>query len=205
LSPNGGSRDLRTGDEILQDEFAQNPFFPFQLGLTVEERSRVFTLKRPYREKLRAQAVAVASTILIILLLVTNTFESSLFVYSVLMLAQSFAIAISFQNERIYVLDEGSKTYSFIVGDRIATGKYHNIYIRLSKETLTRKYDRPKYHLVLDGVKVDRQRLTTRPSTDLKSLRRLGQKLAKNIKINFFDEANISIHHKIRHYPENAL
>ena len=75
-----------------------------------------------------------------------------------------------------HILDEGSESYSFIVGNRTATGTYHNIYLRLSKVKVVerpRKEPPPaRYHLVLDGVKIDRKEITKRSSTDVKALRK---------------------------------
>ena len=38
------------------------------------------------------------------------------------------------------------------------------------------------------------------PTTNLDEIRRLGQQIATNLNINYFDEANISKFHVIRHY-----
>lgn len=38
----------------------------------------------------------------------------------------------------------------------------------------------------------------------LKALRRLGQTISENLNINYFDEANTSKHHIIRHFKKDA-
>lgn len=212
-------KDKRTGVELLLRDLAENPFYPFRLGLTYEDRSRVYKWAVPYRQSYLAKVVLCACVFSMALLAATNSTSNSMFVYVLLVFCQSLAVTMSYRLERVYVLDEGTKTYAFMVGSAITNGRYHNIYIRLSKEkSVGPAATLPRYNLVLDGVKIDRQLLTKRSSGDIKSLRkcvaawqvsscpwnsgltvlfyctehnyRLGQRLAKSLNVNYFDEAN---------------
>ena len=65
------------------------------------------------------------------------------------------------------------------------------------------------YSLVLKGYQMEKLPLC-KPSTNvevdqdashyIQELRKLGQTIAENLNINYFDEANISKHHVIRHF-----
>jgi len=166
----------------------------------------VFTLRVAYKERFFAQLVAFVTGAIILIMLASDIHkDTSIFVYLNLIFWQNCAIIVTFRNDRIYILDENSATYSFVVGQRSCSGTYHNIYIRLSKENTQGQplssITPPQYHLVLDGVKIDQQRITKCSCSDLKLLRKLGQKLAKNLNINYFDEANVSVFHNVRHWP----
>jgi hypothetical protein len=87
----------------------------------------------------------------------------------------------------------------FKVGKKVVVGDYHNIYIRLRK-----KFDsgqRMHYFIVLGGHRVDKYVLS-QVSKDLfvQEMRGLGIKLAENLDLNYFDEANSSPFHVVRHH-----
>ncbi|GBG29523.1 Hypothetical Protein FCC1311_057442 [Hondaea fermentalgiana] len=164
----------RSSVEILHTEVLKNPFYPFQLGLSLEDRSRVFTLRVPYKRKRPALAIVIVCFAVIISMLATNNANSSIFVYVLVALIQSAAVFLNYRHERIYLLDEENKTYSFIVGPDSVTSDYHNIYIRLNRKMQVGMRDNevPRYNLVLDGVKIDKYKLNKRPTTDVRALRK---------------------------------
>lgn len=107
-------------------------------------------------------------------MLATWSVNNSIFVYVITALIHAIAVFVNYRHERIYLLDEENKVYSFIVGSDFITSGYHNIYIRLNRilQVGASSNEIPKYELVLDGVKIDRHVLTKRPSSDVRSLRR---------------------------------
>jgi hypothetical protein len=170
--------DKRSGDVMLQAELAKNPFFPFTLGLTYEDRSRVFTMRVPYAERHKAEQVAVLSSIALLLLVALQMHTTSvLTVYVSLLWVYNVAAVVNYRHERIYILNEGSSTYSFVVGTKSYTGQYHNVYVRLRKvsDDSARKdegEELPRYELVLSGLYMDQVSLSGRPTTEVKTLRR---------------------------------
>lgn len=73
----------------------------------------------------------------------------------------------------------------------------HNIYIQLRKES---KFGESKnYVLVLGGYGFKYQELCS-PSKHVSDLRQLGIDMARNSKLNYFDEHNRSDKHVVVHY-----
>lgn len=138
---------------------------------------QVFTLKVPYPQRFQGEVVVGVTGLIIFGMLVSGTHRDNvIFVYLMMIFFWGIAVVINYMNERVYILDEGSESYSFIVGKKTATGTYHNIYIRLSKVKVIEKLRKDpapaRYHLVLDGVKIDRKEITKKSSTDIKALRK---------------------------------
>jgi hypothetical protein len=173
--------DKRSGDVMLQLELAKNPFYPFTLGLTYEDRSRVFTMRVPYAERHKAEQLVFLSSIALLLLVALQLHKTSvLTVYVTLLWVYNVAAVINYRHERIYIINEGSSTYSFVVGTRSYTGRYHNVYVRLRKVSddspkAPRKdegEELPRYELVLNGLYMDQVSLSGRPTTEVKTLRK---------------------------------
>jgi len=155
----------------------------------------VFTFKQAYEEKYWAMTGGGISFILLLILVVLGEASKGVAAYYLIVLLIYCTCAyIQYNDDKVIILDEGSMTYCLTVNKRRIVGNYHNIYIRLVLErsnVLAKKHDHvPAYRLVLSGVKIDPTQLTRKPTDDIKGLRRLGQKLAKNLNINYFDEAN---------------
>ncbi len=55
------------------------------------------------------------------------------------------------------------------------------------------------FYLVIKGYEAERITICA-PTTNLEEIRRLGQQIGLNLNINYFDEANISKFHVIRHF-----
>lgn len=97
--------------------------------------------------------------------------------------------------------------YSFSLSSRrdpIVCGRLHNVYLRIERQTGFS--GAPFYVLVLNGYLMDKHIVSgaVQPE-ELPDLRKLGNVLAYNIGINFFDVANISTLHTVRHpRPRNA-
>jgi hypothetical protein len=141
----------------------------------------VFTMRVPYAERRKAEQIAILSSIVLLLLVVTQVHKSSvLTVYVSMLWVYNVAAVINYRHERVYILNEGSSTYSFVVGPKSYTGQYNNVYVRLRKVSddaarAPRKGDGselPRYELVLNGLYIDQVSLSGRPSTEVKILRK---------------------------------
>ena len=84
---------------------------------------------------------------------------------------------------------------------QVVHGPYHNVYIRMGKRHADGFNERPAYYLFFDGCSIDKIVLTNM-SEQMMEVRRFGQQLANNLRINYFDEQNISMYHHVRHLRE---
>ena len=98
---------------------------------------------------------------------------------------------------RTYVLDNNLKMYEFYRGRKlIYRGHYHNIYIRLKGENAG---GGDVYHsIVLGGFHIDEYAITGSMIT-AKRLTKWGRRLAHRLDLNFFEAADKSRDHVIRH------
>nr|KAJ3421819.1 hypothetical protein HK105_002181 [Polyrhizophydium stewartii] len=115
-------------------------------------------------------------------------------------IGQGETVGYRFRHIHRYILYPNEYQYEFASGDYIhVRGDFSNIYVRLLRETAESSQRSRMYYLVLNGYEMDRQILCS-PTRNLEELRKLGQRIASNLNINYFDEANISKHHVIRHF-----
>eukprot|EP00003_Mantamonas_plastica_P013317 TRINITY_DN2327_c0_g2_i4.p1 TRINITY_DN2327_c0_g2~~TRINITY_DN2327_c0_g2_i4.p1 ORF type:complete len:286 (+),score=56.09 TRINITY_DN2327_c0_g2_i4:37-894(+) len=89
--------------------------------------------------------------------------------------------------------------YEFKIGNKVITkGEYFNVYIRLRKKTAGGG-GKFYYYLIFNGFQMEKLVLS-KSSEDAKGLRLLGQQLANDLNINYFDDPNISKHHVVKHF-----
>jgi hypothetical protein len=111
-----------------------------------------------------------------------------------------FAIQ-TYKDPRIYLLDPKNKVYSFSVGPVVQVqDELYNVYIRLRKRLDS---GRTYYYLVMNGKGMDRVYLSD-TVTEAYGLRELGQQMAANLGLNYFDEEHVSTHHRVIHFPFQA-
>eukprot|EP00898_Chlorokybus_atmophyticus_P004777 jgi/Chlat1/52/ChrspC238811S00929 len=95
--------------------------------------------------------------------------------------------------------------YTLLVGGQeAASGEWWNVYVQLRAVAGAAPGKKPKYQLTFGGNELETVYLTWGYSDSLEEMRSLGQALAKRLDVNYFDEANISMHHSIR-YSNPAL
>eukprot|EP00736_Rhodelphis_marinus_P012280 Rmarinus@m.23502 len=182
--------------EVLEEKLAENPVFPFS-AIEQDCFELEVILLRFY--------LAVAALLLCLVLLGVfawaGMLNSAWFVYALCGLVLSIFSAWAYKDKRVYEIDLVKQEYVFAHGSkRLHTGPLHDVYIR----TL-RRFDagRNYHYLVFGGHRLESIPLTA-PTQQLSELRRVGQKLAGNLTINYFDVSNISDHHVVRHKPEEG-
>eukprot|EP00455_Lapot_gusevi_P036224 TRINITY_DN4023_c0_g1_i2.p1 TRINITY_DN4023_c0_g1~~TRINITY_DN4023_c0_g1_i2.p1 ORF type:complete len:211 (-),score=31.87 TRINITY_DN4023_c0_g1_i2:329-961(-) len=182
--------------EKFDEQLKKNPTHPFQRMILTE------TLE--FRVRYTIFYVSVAgvflSVLLIILLSTYGLSSSAYFLWPVGSLVLSLYGIFTYREERCYILDEANQRYIFKLGNQVVIeGPLHNIYIRLRKQIDSA---RTYYYLILNGYRIDKYVLTG-TSENMNKMRSLGQKLAHNLRINYFDEANISAQHRVLHVKKD--
>ncbi|KAI9352723.1 hypothetical protein BDR26DRAFT_849752 [Obelidium mucronatum] len=180
-------------EDILEDKMAANPYYPFTV---VRGKELEFSVR--YTILYVAIAGSISSVILLVVWVTWGLPQNALFIIPMITMIVSLAAVWNYKDTRFYILKPKQKEYIFSHNDTIhVRGQYYNIYIRLRREV--RSGSKPYYHLVLNGYEIDARRITG-SSTNVEKLRKLGQKIAKNLNLNYFDDANTSPHHVIRHF-----
>ena len=88
--------------------------------------------------------------------------------------------------------------YEVFIGDKkIASNHLHNLYIRLNEKNILKT--KLVYRLMLCGKDVDNISISPY-SYNLQLFRQLGQRLAQNLFLNYFDIHDLSSHHSILNY-----
>ncbi|KAJ4456512.1 hypothetical protein PAPYR_8251 [Paratrimastix pyriformis] len=169
-----------------------NPYYPFT------KENTIFTYKvRDWRLWLSIAGIGI-SLIVFIVALATGNLKQSYFLVSVVALIFAAGATWTFKDTKTYILDDEAKMYTFKSGNKvIIRSGYHNVYIRLRKK---RARQATLYYLIFGGYRLEKQVLTGTSSSMLE-MRHLGQQLAANLGINYFDESNVSVDHVVRHEP----
>ncbi|KAI9217351.1 hypothetical protein BC828DRAFT_391388 [Blastocladiella britannica] len=197
-------KHLRPAEAILREEVDKNPFYPFNRVSPTR-----FRLSVRYRRLYAAVAFLLVSLAVLIGWIATQSVSNnSYFLFPLFTTVISIAALLNYRSKRVYILDHETLQYSFAYDDTVYTkGHFHNAYIRLRRETrsgavgpVRLKY----YYLVFNGFQMDVLRISGTTS-NVNELRRLGQIMANNLNINYFDENNSSEHHTVRHLRPMAI
>jgi len=173
-----------------------NPYHPF-----VKIGPNKFYFRVRYQRLFIALSVAVISVLAIIILAVLNLVFQFYFVLCVLLLIYSLGVAYTYKHLREYTIDGEEKKYTFKTEKNSAyVGDFHNVYIRLRKRVDSGD---TRYYLIFNGYQIEKVILTG-STRNMAALRALGQQLAYNLDINYFDEPNVSTHHVLRHDRPSA-
>lgn len=125
---------------------------------------------------------------------------SGLFLWAALGVAFSAHSAYVYRIARFYILWPALNQYAYQLGDEIVnSGGLHNFYVRLRK----RFGEEDHYFLTISGYGVDKQ-IITGATPDAAGMRAVGQRVARNLGINYFDEKNLSQHHRVVHFRPAA-
>ena len=174
----------------------QNPYFPFTLEVNTPTNRR-FILRRPYKQRRYSLLGGLCAFGLILLMLGYGRVRSTWFLYPCVAFAVCLMVAYAYWDVRVYGLDETNAMYYFRVGTQVVHGPYHNVYIRMGKRHADSFNERPAYYLFFDGCSIDKI-VITNMSEQMMEVRKFGQQLADNLRINYFDEQNISMYHHVR-------
>lgn len=179
-----------TAVEKLENLLEENPCYPFKQN----EDKLEFSAR--YARFWAGLIGSIVSLIVVILMAALDQFENTYFLWPALALIVSLFTLYSYREVRNYTLDPTTLTYTFRLGQRVVVkSEYHNVYIRLrSKIASGHVY----YYLIFNGYRIDKIFVSS-DSEDLTGMRRLGQRLASNLNLNYFDIANVSPHHVVMH------
>ncbi|KAI9184387.1 hypothetical protein H9P43_003440 [Blastocladiella emersonii ATCC 22665] len=192
-------RYMRPAEAKLREKLEKNPYYPFtRIG------PGVFKLTVRYRKLVLAVLGLVISILFIIIWSSSNLVsDNNLFLFPLFGAVISIASIYNYRSRRIYTLNLETLEYTFSHDTNLYTrGDFHNVYVRLKREARggaaggarSQRY----YYLVFNGYQIDQRRISG-SSTNVNEIRRLGQLIAANLNLNYFDENNSSEHHVVRH------
>eukprot|EP00026_Physarum_polycephalum_P017448 Phypoly_transcript_18675.p1 GENE.Phypoly_transcript_18675~~Phypoly_transcript_18675.p1 ORF type:complete len:206 (+),score=5.84 Phypoly_transcript_18675:85-702(+) len=180
-----------TAHQTFALKLDENPYYPF----TKIGANKFFFMVR-YTRFFMSIAVFVISLLIVILLAAFKLAFQFYFILCVVTLIYSGAVAFTYRGVRQYTLDGDTQLYTFKIRQQSPNvGPYHNVYIRLRK---TMDSGTAMFYLIFNGYQMEKIVLTG-TSHNMTALRQLGQQLASNLNINYFDEPNVSPHHVLRH------
>ncbi|KAI8919594.1 hypothetical protein BC831DRAFT_481121 [Entophlyctis helioformis] len=183
-------------EAILSQRLLENPYFPF----TYTGQGAALELTVRYEGFYLAILVFLVSSGVAVAWIATDYVSNGFFPLAVMTMIVAMAVMYHFRIIRRYTLYPNDYQYEYASGDQVHVhGDFSNIYIRLHREALESLYRQRTYYLVLNGFEMDRLPLCA-PTPNLDELRQIGQRIASNLNLNYFDEANISKHHVIRHF-----
>lgn len=188
-------RNRLTAAEALEQKVLGSPFYPF----TLDPSTNLLTFRRRKLQFWFGVVGLVVSSAALIALVATGNWPGGGLLYACLVEILSIFICITDRRPCVYVLDHKRAIYQFKYGDELVQqSKLHNICIRLRKRIVT---GRPYYYIILFGLHIDRQILSG-TSTKRVEMRRVAQKIASNLHLNYFDDSDISQHHRVVHYRD---
>jgi hypothetical protein len=185
-----------TAVEQLERQLEANPEWPFRRTREGDLEYRV-----RYTRFFVGLALTALSVVLIAAFSASGLAGSSYFLYPVALLLFGVFTAANYREERSIVLSHDAGRYQFRCGRAVVQeGRLHNVYVRLRKRM---DHFQGHYFLILSGFHVDPQ-IISGVSQDAAALRKLGHRMSQNLRINYFDEPNISSHHRVVHWRPGA-
>lgn len=179
-------------DTIFKRNLEQNPIFPFEII-----QDNVFALTVQSSKFILHMSLVFIVLAITILYYSTKDKIDELFVFPCILFVCFARQAMFYYKPRTYILDSNSKIYEFYKGaELIYQGHYHNIYIRCIGQNSGN--GEIYYNVVLDGYCIDCVTITSAIPTS-KRFMKLAKKLAFRLDLNYFDPADRSRGHIIRH------
>ena len=186
---------LLTGTlQKLQIELDKNPYYPF---IPRDDTTLEFQV---VNKALYAGLAGAGLALVVLIIFLAGGLEgNAFFALPFIFLVISAMTAYNYKDTRYYRLVPDRNEYTFYLNKTLMTkDQLYNIYIRLKREIRsgsTKKY----YHIILGGYGMDPVQISG-SSRRFGELRSFGQLIALNLGINYFDEANTSAHHQVRHF-----
>eukprot|EP00002_Diphylleia_rotans_P021915 TRINITY_DN4276_c0_g2_i2.p1 TRINITY_DN4276_c0_g2~~TRINITY_DN4276_c0_g2_i2.p1 ORF type:complete len:200 (+),score=38.56 TRINITY_DN4276_c0_g2_i2:54-653(+) len=182
--------------EKVASKVRDNPYFPFT---QVDQNQFRYTIR--YRRYVWGIYGFLLMIMLIILMVVFEQVNQFYFLFPVGIAIACVNMIYQYKDVREYYLDGDSLRYQFKLRNQvIVEGHYHNVYVRLRRKVAASGGS--LYYLILNGFQMDKIELSG-TSKNIAAMREVGQKIAANLNINYFDEANISSFHVVRHFRPN--
>ena len=185
----------------LEQKLQINPYHPFTLNVRKgnDNLEGIFTcIQKPRRFYYFVISLAITISLLLFVLTASDIGNPYFLILMCSMLVCLLGMYHS-RNKIIYTINHKTSLYQVKCGDNISVNSLHNIYIRLMKINLPslQKSATVRYQIYIKGYKMES--IFIGEMTTKSELRLLGQYLAQNLNLNYFDDSNTSEHHVIRH------
>lgn len=184
---------LYNTERIFKYRLTHNPYYPF-----TEVHPKVFVLRdASLLYILQLLCVLILAAIYITIVIVLG-WSLQLLLIPCVILAIVLPVILSGRKKRLLVYDGNALLYEYYVdGQLVYQGHCHNLYIRVKYETGGTE-ESHYYSIVVNGYGI-REYSVTRISRKREKLYKLGRRLAAHLNLNFFDSADRSTNHVIRH------
>eukprot|EP00164_Ancoracysta_twista_P006711 GFYU01009404.1.p1 GENE.GFYU01009404.1~~GFYU01009404.1.p1 ORF type:complete len:299 (+),score=66.80 GFYU01009404.1:131-1027(+) len=179
--------------QVMYQRLSDNPHYPFE-----KIADQKYVMKRQFTRLYWAIGSAMGCFIGLVYHSRDNPPFDTLFLLICTLFVVSASMIYLYKDARVYKLNEDTMTYIFQIGNKYTyEGQYHNIYIRLIRR-IDMSTGNLLYYLTLNGYKMEHQ-LISPASRNRKDMRKVGQKIAEALTINYFDISDRSRHHVVRH------
>ncbi|KNC51232.1 uncharacterized protein AMSG_06590 [Thecamonas trahens ATCC 50062] len=187
--------------EKLEADVVVNATYPLQ-----RRDDGVLRMWKRYHVVYVAGAAVVVTSAATIVLALAGAVLEFYFVLVLAALLMSIIALVAYKDIRYLTIAPLDGWYSFELSSKsapIVKAPLHNVYLRIERQTGFS--GKTYYVLVLNGYMMDKFILSAAvPSSDVDDLRKIANVLAYNIGINYFDVANISRLHTVRHHRPKA-
>lgn len=187
--------ELYNPERLLKYRLGKNPYYPFR-----EFTHNVFVLNAS------CPVFAIELVILFLFIVADVTYVSlssaplAMLVVPMLALVLGFPTIVRKRGKRVLVYDANARRYEYFVdGEMVYGGRCHNLYVRLMCETGGSE-EAHYYSVVIDGYMMYPYKVTA-VSKKREKMFRLARRMAANLDLNFFDCADRSTNHVVKHYP----
>lgn len=185
---------LYNPERIFKYRLEHNPYFPFK-----EVHPKVFVLRDASNWYIYELVGVTTLAAVYIAIVLTQGWSLQLLLIPLVGFVIVLPVIVRDSKKRTLVYDGNALIYEYYVGDELVyQGHCHNLYIRVKNETGDTE-ESHLYSLVVNGYAL-REYPITRHSRRREKLYRMGRRLAFNLNLNFFDSADKSTNHVIRHY-----
>eukprot|EP00835_Amoeboradix_gromovi_P004973 NODE_427_length_8836_cov_0.452215.p4 type:complete len:202 gc:universal NODE_427_length_8836_cov_0.452215:7016-7621(+) len=192
--------------KTLEQKLKLNPYHPFTLSVQNSQVNveSIFTYTQRPKRFYYFGLCGIATAIILVFIMCTSSLENPYLLILIFSLLVNVLGAFHSRNKITYTINHKSKNYQVRSGDSIFNGSLYNVYIRLVKVSFPalQKNSRIHYQLYLKGFSI--KSVFIGEMKGKQQLRLLGQYLAQNLNINYFDDNNTSEHHVVR-YTKSGL
>ncbi len=187
--------------KLLEEKLQENPTWPFTVNIITSQLNNegIYTCSRLSKEFYYFFFGFFSSIVFMIILLVHSSIENQYFLILVFGMITCLLGMYDSRHRTYYEINQKMKMYFVKTGSNTTTHGLYNIYVRLVKIKLPSIQKQPKiqYQLFVKGYLM--KSIFIAEMDNKPKLRLLGQYIAQNLNINYFDDSNTSEHHVIRH------
>eukprot|EP00834_Sanchytrium_tribonematis_P007238 NODE_628_length_5237_cov_0.539510.p3 type:complete len:199 gc:universal NODE_628_length_5237_cov_0.539510:1833-1237(-) len=184
----------------LESILQMNPTYPFTVNVdtSIGHVEPIYTLQYRPKQYYAYFWGLLFSLAIFIFIMATNGINNSFFLITVFSMLSCVLGAYHHRYVVKVEINHATKLYYVYQGKHININSIYNIYIRLIRVNLPtiQKQNKYTYQLIVKGYKM--QGYLIGEHKEKEKLRLLGQFIAQNLSINYFDDNNTSEFHMIR-------